>query len=621
MQFEPTTIEHLGFKLYSTLPPVLGELVSNAWDADSKTVELNHPTGPLTEKSEVTVRDYGTGMDPNALQEQFLKIGRNRREAEGRETSQGGRRLTGRKGLGKLSGFGVADQIEIRSIVGGRAVCILLDYLTMKTWPKTTPYEPEVVKTRTGPTKDRDGTEVCIKKLRRKRPIDDKWLRRELARRFTFINDKFTVKVNGKRISAEDRRLRDDCKESWDVKVLVGKGVVDDDRGWKVTGWIGLVEKSSQVDRGVDIFARGKAVELDTMFGTRTTHAQWARAYVVGEVHAEFLDAEEDNIATSRNSATWESEAGAKLQEWGQKALTDVLNRWVELQEKAKTEKVSSIAGFKDWLESRTPHEQRVATRLVRIIVKNQNIEPEDAAPLLEVVKANVEFQAFQELVDELEASNTSVETLLKLFDSWRIIEAREHLKLSDGRLEAMEKLAKFIDKGALEVQEIQPLFEQNLWLVDPSFSTVQGQASYTKLLKQQFPEGKRVAAEDRRMDLLGFRVSNELHIIELKRPEKRLSRGDLSQIEDYVDWARSNLMGTGETSATHIRGRLIVGKLSNAGELQQKMVRLAGDHIGVETYGDLLQRARTIYGEVEGRLKKIAPEYSREARKRRRKK
>lgn len=30
MRFEPMTIEHLGLRLYSTLPPVIAELVSNA---------------------------------------------------------------------------------------------------------------------------------------------------------------------------------------------------------------------------------------------------------------------------------------------------------------------------------------------------------------------------------------------------------------------------------------------------------------------------------------------------------------------------------------------------------------------------------------------------------------
>ena len=34
MSFEPMTIEHLGLRLYSTLPPVLSELVSNSHDAE-----------------------------------------------------------------------------------------------------------------------------------------------------------------------------------------------------------------------------------------------------------------------------------------------------------------------------------------------------------------------------------------------------------------------------------------------------------------------------------------------------------------------------------------------------------------------------------------------------------
>ncbi|MGB2726982.1 MAG: hypothetical protein WBD09_00695 [Halobacteriota archaeon] len=44
-------------------------------------------------------------------------------------------------------------------------------------------------------------------------------------------------------------------------------------------------------------------------------------------------------------------------------------------------------------------------------------------------------------------------------------------------------------------------------------------------------------------------------------------------------------------------------------------MRRLAGDDIRVETFDDLLDMANRIYGEVEKRLKEIAPEYSREGR------
>ncbi len=615
MEFQPATIEHLGLKLYSTLPPVIGELVSNAWDGDASLVEISFPDGELTDGSEVVVRDNGHGMTPAALQEEYLKIGLNRREAKGTDLSPGGRRVTGRKGLGKLSVFGVADQLEIRSVVDGQAVCLLLDYPTMKSWPKTTAYEPKVVGVRTGQTKDPNGTEIRIQRLRRKKPIGPDWIRRELARRFTLLRSDFKVTVNGVAIKPSDRRLKDQCKKWWDVNDLDGAGLVDGGRGWKVKGWIGLVEKTSQVDRGVDIFARGKAVELDTMFGLKTTHAQFGRAYIVGEVHAEFLDAEEDYIATPRNSAMWESEAGQKLQEWGQKALTDVLKRWLELRHKDKEEQVFKISRFDEWLETRSTREQKAARRMLDIIITDESIEPDSASRLLDIVKSNIEFAAFQDLVDEIESPGINVATLLRLFDEWKVFEARELLRLSDGQLEAMTKLAKFIEKGALEVQQLQPLFEQNPWLIDPAWTTAETQTTYTVALRKYAKEKASTDPKDRRMDILGIRVSGELEVVEIKRPEKVLSWDDLNQIERYVTWARATLQGSGPNAPRYVRGRLIVGRLNPNNQVQQKVKTLAAADVRVETFGDLLERSKTVYGSIEKRYKKIAPEYSKSGR------
>lgn len=619
MEFEPTTIEHLGLKLYVSLPPVIGELVSNAWDADAKKVEVTFPETTLDWKSEVIVRDYGHGMDAKEIQDAYLHIGLNRREATGKDTSVGGRRLMGRKGLGKLATFGVAVGMEVRSIKKGVATCLKLNYDDMRATPKAEKYKPVFVPGRSGATLDANGTEVRITKLHRTRAIETSWVKQELARRFTVIGDEFKVLVNGQPILPEDRRLRDGCKKCWEAAELPSRGVVDTPTDRTVTGWIGLVPRSSQAERGVDIFARGKAVELDTMFGLRTTHAQFARAYVVGEIHAEFLDAEEDNISTGRNAAQWESEAGQRLQEWGQKTLTWVFEQWLALQRKEKEEKIVRVAGFDKWLATRNGREQKIAKKLLKAIVQDEHIEPEAAGPLLEVIKANVEFQAFQELVDEIEDKGSGVQMLLKLFQDWRVIEAREHLKLSDGRLEIMESLSELMEKNALEVQEMQPLFEQNGWLVEPSWGEVTGQTTYTKALRENCTEPKGLDEKDRRIDILGYAEGGALYVVEIKRPGKTLSREDLEQTERYVDWARTNLLGTGEASPKYVRGLLIVGQLSKSGEVEKKMQRLAGDDIRVETYKDLLQRARNIFGQVERRLKARAPEYSREARKARR--
>src|SRR3989442_9918484 len=137
MQFEPTTIEHLGLKLYVSLPPVIGELVSNAWDADAENVWVSLPAGSITDRSEIVVKDDGTGMDEQAVQEAYLRIGRNCREVLGRETTKIKKRpMMGRKGIGKLSAFGVADELEVRTVHHGVAVCIRLNYQDMKSVPR-----------------------------------------------------------------------------------------------------------------------------------------------------------------------------------------------------------------------------------------------------------------------------------------------------------------------------------------------------------------------------------------------------------------------------------------------------------------------------------------------------
>jgi len=619
MQFEPATIQLLGLKLYVSLAPVISELVSNAWDAEAEKVYITLPEGKINKDSEVVVRDYGSGMDENSIQNSYLRIGLNRREQSGQDRSPNKNRLImGRKGIGKLSAFGIANELELRTITNGQSICIRLNYVKMQSTPRGQDYKPDVVAERTGKTTDPDGTEVRIRELRRIRPIDLQSVRCELARRYVVIGQDFEVIVNGQPITFNDRRLKDNCRKAWDVREIPDGETIDDTQHWKVSGWIGLITKSSQIDRGVDIFARGKAVELDTMFALKTTNTQFARAYVVGEIQADFLDAEEDNIATARNAVYWESSSGQALQRWGQDALKFVFSQWQQLQLKEKRDRLFETDDFKRWFETRTSHEQKVVNKLIKVIISDDNIEPESAGPILEVIKTNIEFQAFQDLVDEIEEIGVSVATLLQLIGDWRVLEAREHLRLADGRLEVMEKLAGYIEKGALEVQQMQPLFEKNAWLVEPSWGSVTGQTTYTQMLRKECVEPKSIDEKNRRLDILGYQVGGNVQVVELKRPEKTLSRDDLEQIERYVDWSRAHFCSSGEDSPKYVNGLLIVGKLSGDADIRFKMERLAGYDIRVCTYGDLLTKARKVYGEIEVRLKDIAPEYAKQSRRNR---
>ncbi len=622
MPFEPMTIEHLGLRLYSTLPPVISELVSNAHDAESPEVLVTFPSVQIDSSSEVIVRDFGHGMTPKEMNAEFLPIGRNRRlGANGSMSKRGKVRVTGRKGLGKLSSFGVAEEMEVRSICNGFGICLRIKYQDMINWAEKhpgQPYEPKVVTSRTGKTTDSDGVEVTLRGLHRKRPISEQAVRRGLARRLNFIGSKFKVKINGKSIGPGDRLSRKECMPgySWGLdKTPVGTEVKHGE--FSVSGWVGFLPESSQTGRGVDIFANRKAVELESFFNFSSTHIQLGRAHLVGEVHADILDGDKDLIATARNQVVWESEIGELLESWGQRLMKWALSEWLRLRRGEKEKTIITASGFDKWLATRPKTEQRVADRMVKLLVKDDGLAPESMAPILNIVKSSVETVAFHELVDTIEQEGTNASTLLLLFDEWRIIEAREHLKLADGRLATIEQLERFIEEGALEVQDLQPLFEENTWLIDSAWTKANFQPTYTKLLREKCKQPKNLPEEDRRLDILGITASGVLTVVELKRPEKTVSRDDLEQIERYVDWAESNIIGTGPDAPTYAKGLLVVGKQSSIKEVGLKVKRLRGDDIRVETYRDIHAQSRHYYNELEKRLETIAPEYTRKRRRR----
>ena len=59
MKFAPNTIEHLGVKMYSTLPPVISELIANSYDADASQVTVSLKDD---EEKEIVVSDNGHVM-------------------------------------------------------------------------------------------------------------------------------------------------------------------------------------------------------------------------------------------------------------------------------------------------------------------------------------------------------------------------------------------------------------------------------------------------------------------------------------------------------------------------------------------------------------------------------
>src|SRR3984893_5089811 len=110
-----SVLNHLGRSLYRSFATVLGEAISNSWDADAKNVQIYVNRN----QNSFFIKDDGVGMTADDFQNKFLKIGYSKRKG-GADSSKAGRPFIGRKGIGKLALLSCADKITVISKVKGR---------------------------------------------------------------------------------------------------------------------------------------------------------------------------------------------------------------------------------------------------------------------------------------------------------------------------------------------------------------------------------------------------------------------------------------------------------------------------------------------------------------------
>ena len=119
MTISRLTVDKLGVKLYDKVSAVIAELVSNSYDADASKVIIEAPMGgylaskaggTITDKGhKICVIDNGIGMIPDEVNPFYLRVGAERRtdgrRGRGDMSQNFGRRVMGRKGVGKLAPF------------------------------------------------------------------------------------------------------------------------------------------------------------------------------------------------------------------------------------------------------------------------------------------------------------------------------------------------------------------------------------------------------------------------------------------------------------------------------------------------------------------------------------
>ncbi|MFZ1932932.1 MAG: ATP-binding protein [Thermoguttaceae bacterium] len=257
---------HLGLQMYSGAVPAISELISNAYDAMAKNVWITLPTGrPIEPTDEIIVKDDGHGMTYNECNALYLTVGLDRRSnAAGWTKPYNGlkaRKVQGRKGIGKLAGFGIANQIDIRTSKEGNVSHFGLDYTALtqsQSFADTNGYAPEPLADDGKRTKDKAGTTVRLSLLKISRAIDEDQFKRGLARRLLVLGREFTVHVNGVAVSRQEIpfQFRFPKKAgTWET--------ADIGNGQQIQWWAGFCQATipEEEQRGFVVYVRGKLAQ------------------------------------------------------------------------------------------------------------------------------------------------------------------------------------------------------------------------------------------------------------------------------------------------------------------------------------------------------------------------
>ena len=636
-------LNHLGINLYSNVPAVLSEVVANSWDADATEVDIQIDDG------KITITDNGDGMTRDDINEKYLFVGYERRKGNENKKTSKGRDVMGRKGIGKLSLFSIANLITVETVkrdekngfvMSVKAIKDHIDQNEKRPYDKQTPYAPRAL-SEDDLTLNKKGTRIILTGLQKRvTQASATALQKRLARRFSVIGtDDFDVKINGKSVTVMDREYFHKVQYLWHfgdgskeyIKLckhrrshklenveeqdsnieIVGE---DDSKSISdsVRGWIGtVVEPKDLKDTDGDnlnkivIMVRGKLAQEDILedFPESSVYTK----YLMGEIHADFLDLDErPDIATSNRQEIIKDDRRYKaLQKWVSDELINIRNQWTELRHKAAIDDARDIPSIAEWLDGLREDRKRQAHTMLG---KINELIMDDATDRADFYRQSIflfeklRYKGLLEKLDKVSAEN--IQALTEIFGSLDEIEAYLYYEIVQERLGIIGKLHKHVKKNDREAV-IQKYLYDHLWLLDPSWDRVAESPLIEENVKNAFSDIDARGAGLTDDELSGrvdiqYRMTTGKHvIIELKKADRKLNQYDLlKQVVKYRDALQKLVVAAGRREPVEVIclvGRPLTQWVDLETEENSKRI-MAQDNVSVVLYDQLIEDAYQNY-------------------------
>lgn len=551
MRVDLSVLDSLGINLYSNAAAVLSELVANAYDADATKVDISWDQG-----DKVVVRDDGCGMSVKEMNERFLTVGYRKRDPknEGNSSPTWGRQFMGRKGIGKLSVFSIANVVTVYSTKGGEtnAFSIDVDDLREKI-DKGEEYEPVDV-TQVPEGYATQGTVLELTSLRAKRmDLTISALRKRLARRFDVLDQTppaeggFAIAINGNRVNWLDRQELKNLQFIWEfgddrlpasvlpkgIERFELAGVIDSSAGWSISGWFGTAKKPTDLTddleagslKNIIVLARKRPIQEGII--EKLDFSRVFGNYVTGQIEADFLDVNElDDIATSDRQRLIEDDPRVQaLQDFLRKAFVSAADTWSERRPKKEVPDVMDrYPKIREWVESLDEYQKQYAETMIGTIA-SLDFEPGAEAQRTDLFRSGILAFArvgLRKATSDLDAlSKVTAEDILPLLGKQSDYEAGLWVDILKSRVEAIEQFQHLANGNEKERVLQEHLFD-HLWLLDASWERAVGsdhmEQSLKKMAAGEFDLDEAGMNERDRIDIRYATTGGKHIIVELKR-------------------------------------------------------------------------------------------------------
>lgn len=574
-----TTIDKLGVKLYDKVSDVVSELISNSYDADAEKITIDIPLNEylatkhqgVTESKDykIIVKDDGHGFTENEANDFFLKVGSDRRQDSRRrqykdKSKEHGRSVMGRKGIGKLASFGICKKIEVWSAAGKKGAkkykishfIMNYDDIQKDTYevynPQSGHEDGTFSKTR--------GTKITLSNFLYKKIPDVETFKKQLARKFGISRDDFKIEVvdsmtkKSHIISTLDIVLMKNTKISVKNRPIC----LDDNNTLPVRGWVAYAKKAYEDEEmaGVRIYARGKLAVTTRDFGRKSgfTGEYHVRTHLVGEIYADWLDDDDDLIASDRQDILWSSEKGEAFKKWGQVLIKELGKKSDDSVKRKKFDEFKKISKLEERAKKKfgdTPI-YKAALDLGKSLASNIT---EDGLKDSDYVKRWLELilsiAPHKIIVDNLkriaDAGNQNASNVISsILCDTMLAETASLGQIAHERIRAIKKLEITIRQPTSVVEaELHNILKNAPWLIDPQWTVFQSNRSFIEFEKRfkAFYKKKRRDVSNqsidselgmKRPDFIMLHIKNIIEIIEIKKPKYSFKEKDYERLHNY---------------------------------------------------------------------------------------